>query len=32
MESFGASGEAGDLFKHFGFSQKSICKKIKELV
>lgn len=30
MESFGKSGKAEDLFKHFGFDKDSIYKKIKE--
>lgn len=31
MESFGASGEAGMLFKHFGFTQEAICAKVRSL-
>lgn len=32
MESFGASGEAEDLFKHFGFTEDAICAKVRELL
>ena len=32
MESFGASGEAGALFKHFGFSEEVICEKVRTLL
>ncbi|WP_457599254.1 transketolase [Hydrogenimonas sp.] len=32
MESFGASGKAGDLFKHFGFTIDNIVKRAKALV
>jgi transketolase len=31
MESFGASGEAGMLFEHFGFTQEAICAKVRSL-
>lgn len=31
MQSFGASAKADDLFKHFGFTQESICEKVRQL-
>jgi transketolase len=31
MEGFGASGEAGALFKHFGLSEEAICAKVRSL-